>query len=311
MKNFTLLLIILLSINCFAQTDSIASPKQGRFKVASTVLKNSILSVPGDFSEMGHTVSSNWKRTAMYAGGIVGLIAVDKITTGYLHDHIEPTIDYQLPKIGIQGSTNPIFQGNDPYITYPIMGLYAGSVLFNHEKGQVVALNAIKTLTYSYVISHLILKTLIPRQRPQRPLNGDEPAVAPWTKDNWDFGNYHKPYFSPVADGTSFPSFHSTAFFAVAKVFQMEYDNYWIPYTFVTAAFLADIKGHNHWVSDLLVGGLVGTIIGKSVVISSRKQIEKSKNTAFNNTPKKFRMTKQLIPQISTSMIGFHFVGSF
>lgn len=311
MRNITLLLAILLSINCTSQTDSLSAPKPGRFTTASTVLKNSVLSVPGDFTEMGHTVSSNWKRTAMYAGGIVGLIAVDKITTGFLHDHIEPNVDYHLPTIGIVGSTNPIFQGNDPYITYPIMGLYAGSILLNNEKGQVVALNAVKSLTYSYVISHLILKTLIPRQRPQRPLNGAEPAAAPWTKNNWDFGNYHRPYLSPVADGTSFPSFHSTAFFAVAKVFQMEYNNYWIPYTFVTAAFLADIKGHNHWVSDLLVGGLVGTIIGKSIVISSRKQIEKNNGTALNNVPKKFKMSKQLIPQISSSMIGFHFVGSF
>ncbi|MCW2119633.1 phosphatase PAP2 family protein [Flavobacterium sp. 7A] len=291
--------------------DSLSTLKESRFKVASSVIKNGILSIPSDFSQMGHTVSSDWKRTAMYAGGIVGLIAVDKITTGFLHDKIEPNVDYHLPTIGIKESSNPIFQGNDPYITYPIMGLYAGSLILNNKKGQEVAVNAVKSLTYSFVISHLILKTLIPRQRPQRPLNGDEPAVAPWTKNQWDFGNFHRPYLSAVTDGTSFPSFHSTAFFAVAKVFQMEYHNYWIPYTFVSVAFLSDIKGHNHWISDLLVGGLVGTIIGKSIVISSRKQIEKSKNSALNYNPKKFRMTKQLVPQVSSNLIGFHFIGSF
>jgi hypothetical protein len=74
---------------------------------------------------------------------------------------------------------------------------------------------------------------------------------------------------------------------------------------------MADIKDHNHWVSDLLVGGLVGTIIGKSIVNSSRKQMVKNKNTAVFEDPKKFKMAKQLVPQISSSMVGFHFVGSF
>jgi len=91
----------------------------------------------------------------------------------------------------------------------------------------------------------------------------------------------------------------------------MEYNNYWIPYTIATGVFLADLKDHNHWVSELLIGGLIGTIIGKSVVNSSRKQIEKDKNTALNLNPRRFRMSKQLIPQISSSMIGLHFVGNF
>ena len=311
MKNSILLLIFFYTITSFSQVDSTSIIKENRFKVASTVIKNSILSVPGDFTEMGHTVSSDWKRTALYAGGIVGLIATDKITTGFLHDHIEPTVDYTLPRIDVLNTGIPWADGHNAYILYPILGLYAGSFIANHEKGQVVAVNAVKSITYSFVISHLILKTVFARNRPQRPVNGNEPAIAPWTKDNWDFGNFHRPYVNSQADGTALPSFHATFYFSVAKVFQMEYNNYWIPYTIATGVFMADLKGHNHWVSDLLVGGLVGTIIGKSVVNSSRRQIAKSKNTAVIENPKKFRMTKQLVPQISSSMVGFHFIGSF
>ncbi|MCG9792671.1 phosphatase PAP2 family protein [Flavobacterium algicola] len=311
MKKASLFLIIFISISSFAQIDSVAIKKESRFKVATAVLKNSIISVPGDFSEMGHTISSDWKRTALYTGGIIGLIAADKITTGYLHDKIEPTIDYQLPRIDVVKTDIDWVDGNNAYILYPILGLYAGSIIANNEKGQVVAVNAVKAVTYSYVISHLLLKSITGRNRPQRPLNGDEPAVAPWTKDNWDFGNFHRPYISSEADGTSFPSFHATFYYSVAKVFQMEYNNYWIPYTIATGVYLADLKNHNHWVSDILIGGLVGTIIGKSVVLSSRKQAEKSTNTAVISNPKNFKMTKQLIPQVSSSMIGLHFIGSF
>ena len=315
MKFYTLIFFILLSIPCFSQHDtleikhdSLKIKKENRFKVAGNVLADGLFSVPGDFSAMGHTISSNWKRTALYTAGIIGLIAVDKQTTGFWHDHVEPSINYSLPKIE---STIPHVIGTDSYIVYPVLGLYAGSLIINNKKGQVVAVNAIKSLAYSYVISQIALKTITSRKRPQRRLNDDNPVKEPWTKNPWDFGNYNQIHFTHGGDATSFPSFHSTSYFAVAKVFQMEYNNYWIPYTFVTAVFLSDIKSHDHWVSDLLVGGLVGTIIGRSIVISSRKQIAKRESKAFNENPKKFTMHKQLIPQISGSMVGLHFIGTF
>ena len=315
MKFYTLTFFIVLSIPCFSQHDtleikhdSLKIKKENRFKVAGSVLADGLFSVPGDFSAMGHTISSDWKRTALYTAGIIGLIAVDKYTTGFWHDHVEPNIDYSLPKID---SPIPHVIETDSYIVYPILGLYAGSLIINNKKGQVVAVNAIKSLAYSYVISQIVLKTVTSRKRPQRRLNDDNPVKEPWTKNPWDFGNYDQIHFTHGGDATSFPSFHATSYFAVAKVFQMEYNNYWIPYTFVTVVFLSDIKSHYHWVSDLLVGGLIGTIIGRSIVISSRKQIAKRESKAFNENPKKFTMHKQLIPQISGSMVGLHFIGTF
>jgi membrane-associated phospholipid phosphatase len=322
MKFYAIIFLGLFSITSFSQIDSLTIKnqndslkhtikKENRFKVAGSVIADSFLSVPGDFSAMGHNISSDWKRTALYTAGIIGLIAVDKQTTGFWHDHVEPNIVYSLPDIDPKNRI-PHVTGDDPYILYPIIGLYAGSLIFNNRKGQVVAANATKSLAYSYVITQIVLKTLASRNRPQRKLNDNNPVVEPWTKNPWDFGNYDKMHFAAGPNGgTSFPSFHVTAYFAVAKVFQMEYNNYWIPYTFVTAVFLSNIKGHEHWVSDLLVGGLVGTIIGRSVVISSRKQIAKRESGAFSQNTKKFTMHKQLIPQISNSMIGFHFIGSF
>lgn len=317
MKFYIIILFSVFSIHCFSQSDSLSIKhdsikikKENRFKVAGSVLADSFLSIPGDFSAMGHNVSSNWKRTALYTAGIIGLIAVDKQTTGFLHDKIEPNINYSLPDLD-RNETIPYVKGDDSYIVYPIIGLYAGSLIFNSEKGQIASVNAIKSLAYSYVITQIVLKTIASRNRPQRRINDDKPVVDPWTKNPWDFGNYDNIHFGRGGSGTSFPSFHATSYFAVAKVFQMEYNNYWIPYTFVTAVFLADIKSHDHWVSDLLVGGLVGTIIGRSIVISSRKQRERKESSDFSYNPKKNRMHKQLIPQISNSMVGFHFIGTF
>jgi membrane-associated phospholipid phosphatase len=321
MKSYLLLLLFIIPLSILAQVDSLQTKvdslqvkKEKRFHVAGSVIKNSILSVPGDFSEMGHTISSDWKRTAIYTGSILGLIAIDKITTGFWHDHVETSIDYHLPSISLNTNIGQV-DGDNAYILYPIVGLYAGSLIANHKKGQVVAVNAVKSIAYSVVVSQLFLKAISARNRPQRRINDDRPVEEPWTKNPWDFGNYsvRQPIELRMGPrgGTSFPSFHTTFYFSVAKVFQMEYNNYWIPYTIVTGVWLSNIKGHDHWISDIVVGGLVGTIIGRSVVKSSRKQMAKNNCSAYNYNPKKFKMTKQLVPQISGNMVGLHFLGTF
>lgn len=310
MKKILLFVFIFINISAFSQVDSlyVKKQKESRFNVAGRVIKNSILSVPGDFSEMGKSFSNDWKKTATYAGGIIGLIAIDKYTTNFLHDHIEPVVDYSIPDITIGNQSNYWISGNDAYMAYPIIGLYFGSVALNQEKGQIVAINAFKSLSYSIVISHLVLKSIFARNRPFRENRTGSKVGDYWSKDPWDFGNYHPIYFESRHDGTAFPSLHATAFFSIAKVFQMEYDNYWIPYTFMAGVFMADLDLHEHWVSDLVLGGIIGTIIGRSVVLSSRKQLEKQKNSI---SKKKVVFEKRLIPQISGNSVGLHFVATF
>ncbi len=317
MKNW-LLLILFISVNVFSQTDTLTIKKEGRFKVAGKAIKNGFLSIPGDFTEMGKSFSDDWTKTAIYAGGIVGLIAVDKYTTSFLKDKIEPTIDYSLPNIdavnfGKGYRFNNLLRDNNAYMTYPIIGLYAGSLIANYGKGQTVAINAFKAVAYSYVISHLILKTVFARNRPNPDGNlfSDDLPRNNYTKDNWDFGNFHPVYFSTHEAGTSFPSYHATTYFTLAKVIQMEYNNYWIPYTFATVIFMAELKDHNHWVSDLVVGGLIGTVIGRSVVKSSRKQLSKSDTSSNKLGFLNLKMQKQLVPQISRNSVGLHFIGTF
>lgn len=316
MKKLLVVLCLFMSFHSYSQIDSLnykKAKKENRFKVAGRVIKNGIITIPGDVGEMGHSISKNWVTTGIYSAAILGLIATDYHTTVFLQDYVEPAIDYTLPDITIGKNNNfPWLSGEDAYISYPLIGLYVGSFIANSEKGQRAAGNAFKSMAYSFVISHLLLKSIIARKRPDQNLSGNNPAEYPYTKNNWDFGYYHGVTGGTQQLGTAMPSLHATAYYAVAKVIAMEYDNYWIPYTFVSVVFMNQFSDHRHWVSDMLVGGLIGTVIGRSVVLSSRKQLEKDKNKlAVKKKPNKVEIHKQLIPKISSSMIGFQLIASF
>lgn len=309
---FTLFVFLTFQVN--SQIDSLhyqKTQKENRFRVAGRVIKNSIITIPGDLGEMGHSISKDWKTTGIYAAGTLALIASDYYTTVFLQDYIEPVFDYKLPEIDPFEKNPPWIGGEDAYITYPLLALYAGSFIANSEKGQRAAANAFKSMAYSFVITHLLLKSMVARKRPAAKLNSDEPAEYPYTKDHWDFGYYHGITGGTQQLGTAMPSLHATAYYAIAKVIQMEYDNYWIPYGFVTFVFMADFASHKHWLSDMLVGGLIGTIIGRSVVLSSRKHLEKQEETLTGPRSKKFEIKKQLMPQISSQSVGLHFTATF
>lgn len=281
---------------------------KNHFQTAGYVIKTSFNTIPSDFVYLGKEFSDDWKKTGYYAAGILGLIATDKITTKAWQDHVEPNIDYRLPNITpnfLDDTKNKWLQGENAYLTYPIIGLYLGSLFTNNEKGQFVGANAFKAVAYSTLITQVTLKTVFGRNRPESPLNtitkGD-----PFTSNNWDFFNGRSNtiiYSDPK--GTGLPSMHVTTYFALAKVLQMEFDNYWIPYSLMSVVFFSGVTGHQHWISDMVVGGIVGTLIGRSIVRSSWKArgiLEKSKNR---------QLSLNYIPQFSPEFTGLKIVGTF
>lgn len=269
---------------------------------AGTLLKNVVLSTPGDFVQMGKALSNNWWKTAAYAGGIAIMIWADKPVTQWYQDHVETTVKYKLP--ALPGAKNSfIFNGNDAYLNYSILGLYGGSLIGNYKTGQRAALNSMKALAYSYFITQVTLKFIFARQRPDPTLSDGKPPVKPYTDDPHKFFNFRKLNFDVGPNGTSFPSMHATAYYAVAKVMAMEFHNYWIPYTAVTFLFLANIDSHQHWVGDMVTGGLLGSLIGQGIVTSSRIY-EKKHQQSLLNRHHKSSFNYQVIPAVSSNMMG-------
>lgn len=308
MKKLLVIIIGLLITNLtlFAQNQN---KDRNHFQTAGHVFKTSFNTIPSDFVYLGKEFSDDWKRTGYYAAGILGLIATDKITTKAWQDYVEPNIDYRLPNLTpnfLRNSKNMwINNTENTYLTYPIIGVYLGSLLTNNEKGQFVGINAFKAIAYSTLISHVTLKTIFGRNRPESPLDSETKGY-PFTNNNWDFFNGREnTIILSDPKGTALPSLHVTAYFALAKVLQMEYDNYWVPYGLMSVVFFSNVKGHQHWISDMVLGGIVGTLIGRSIVRSSWKArgiIEDTKNR---------KISINYIPRFSSEFTGLRIVGTF
>ncbi|GGF81719.1 phosphatase PAP2 family protein [Wenyingzhuangia marina] len=271
--------------------------------LAGNVIKTSFKTIPSDFVYMGKNVSEDWKKTALYTGIVGALVLVDKPVTQFYQEEIETRIDYTIPRFS--NIDFPWLEGNDAYMFYAMAGTYVGSFFGGYEKGQYAAINGFKALGYSILVSQVILKTIFGRARPYNSLKDKNADFDSATDNPFDFFNSRNgDHIYGNFSGTSLPSLHATAFFAMAKVFQMEFDNYWIPYGFMTAVFLAEIKEHRHWVSDMVAGGIIGTVIGRSIVRSSWR--------ARGILPNKEKeISFQWMPSISSRYNGLTLVATF
>jgi len=260
------------------------------FNLASSVLKDSFFTIPKDLKNIVTCPAKNPKESLCALGIIGALVLADKPATTFYQDHVENNLDfYRLPTI-----PNFHFDGADSWILYGLAGNYLGSFLSNYEKGQVTSLLATKSVLYSVVLAHLIGKTITGRNRPYRPLSDGcediQDVKDGFTCDPHDFGNWRSPRLDSSGEGSAMPSFHVTMLFSVAKVYQEMYDNAWIPYSLLAIFFASDIKGHNHWVSDMVAGGLLGTLIGHEVVRTYREEGSKV----------------QVIPIVGTQSVSLH-----
>lgn len=154
------------------------------------------------------------------------MILADRPITTFYQDTIEPAVgDFQLPPIQVPEPLS--FLSNESrYLVAGLAGSYALGLAFNDERAQTAAVLAGKAVAYSYLTSHLLLKSITGRNRPVPNLSSFEGDPSDFTTDPLDFGNFHGVSFESAAYGTAMPSFHVTHYFAVARVYAGVYDNY-------------------------------------------------------------------------------------
>jgi membrane-associated phospholipid phosphatase len=199
------------------------------------------------------------KRVLKWVGIVGGLVLVDRPVTQFYQEHVEPALNWKL------NSIDPTFHGADGYIVYGVGGQFLGASMFGDTKGRDTAFLAGKSMAYSVLFTHVLLKPIFGRNRPSSDLSSCPNTTPPYTCDPYDFGHHYWPQIGPVQGGSAMPSFHFTMYFSVARVYQLSYDNYWVPYGLAALAATSNIYGHHHWVSDMVAGSLLGALIGTKV----------------------------------------------
>lgn len=130
-------------------------------------------------------------------------------------------------------------------------GMYLGAYVTHNEKLKRIAILGSESVIISSAIV-MTIKILVGRNRPYK-------------------GNGAFAYSGPsISDANhSFPSGHTSTAFSIASCIAEEYENTLIDilaYGVATTVGLCRIYKDEHWSSDVFVGALIGTFVGKTLV---------------------------------------------
>jgi hypothetical protein len=187
-------------------------------------------------SQMAH--GHHWVPVLLTAGATAGLLYADPHVLNYFRSHQKNLSDLN--------STFSSEISASEIAAVPVALLAAGYV--RHDRYQQSTALLCADAYADSAIPPLVIKAIARRRRPSEvpPLTpfGDE-----FFKDSW-------------YKGSSFPSGHSAAAFAVATVVAHRYSNHkWVPvlaYGMAAVISLSRITGREHFPSDVFVGGVVG-----------------------------------------------------
>lgn len=240
------------------------------FTPAASLWRETFHSVPGELTDIATYPIRNPKTFGTIVAGIGLLVLLDKPLTDFYQDTIEHAFrNFKLPEAPISWPEFGIVS-EDVWILTGIAGSYVYGSLARDDRARRAALLSSKAIVYSLLTSQMVLKPVFGRKRPYEDL--DNPSGDPdiYTDDPLDFGNYEDSFLSPGRSGRSMPSYHFTEYMAVARVYSGIYDNSPVPYGVAAIIAASNIKGHHHWVSDMVAGSVIGYGIGSLVLKHSR-----------------------------------------
>lgn len=245
-----------------------------RWQMAGRVLRTSAGRPIDIAGEIGYIGTFGFREPVIFAAGAatVGLVMMnDRKLTEWYQDDVEPFFAGWFDLPSIYQPLNSTFSIEDQYLLLGIAGTYAYGVAAKDERAQVAAALSIKAMAYSVLTTQLVLKPAFGRVRPVPNLSSytgteEEANANGYTTDPTLWGQSTGIHLGQVRWGTSFPSYHYTEFYAVARVYSGVYDNSWVPFAAATALSFSNMRHHNHWFSDMVAGALVGTLVGQVVL---------------------------------------------
>lgn len=128
-------------------------------------------------------------------------------------------------------------------------GTYLAGVAFKDPEVRATGIDAMATMGIAQLLIAIPLKVLAGRSRPD---------TNQGTHD-----------FHPLTGGQSFPSGHTIQAFALASAISEHADRPWVSalsYGLAGLVGLSRVEQRQHFMSDVVASGLIGTFVGKAVV---------------------------------------------
>jgi len=167
------------------------------------------------------------KGTVLGGGAILGGALLDKPVDRFMEKHAGSSVARAWDNVG---KGMPVL----------LAGAAAGAVAFGDARAQNMGIISLESIAGAAAVS-MATKRLVGRARPNE-------GLGQWSKAS-DRSN------------ASFPSNHSTVAFAAVTPFAQEYDAPWL-YGLAAASSLGRAAGREHWVSDVVAGGVLGYAMG-------------------------------------------------
>lgn len=128
-------------------------------------------------------------------------------------------------------------------------GTYLAGIAFKDPEVRATGIDTMVTMGLAQLLITIPLKVVAGRSRP---------SAGQGTHD-----------FHPLNGGESFPSGHTTQAFALASVISEHAGRAWVSclsYGLAGLVGVARVEQRQHFLSDVVAGGLIGTFVGKAVV---------------------------------------------
>jgi membrane-associated phospholipid phosphatase len=167
------------------------------------------------------------KGTVLGGGAILGGALLDKPVDRFMEKHAGSGAARAWDKVG---KGMPVV----------LAGAAAGAVAFGDARAQNMGIISLESIAGAAAVS-IATKRIVGRARPSE-------GLGQWSK-------------TTNRSDASFPSNHSTVAFAAVTPFAQEYDAPWL-YGLAAASSLGRTAGRQHWVSDVVAGGVIGYAMG-------------------------------------------------
>jgi hypothetical protein len=220
----------------------------------------------------------DWAEVAAISGGVVFV--------GTRDDRIDSWVQNHRSK-----RTEDFAHVVKPFGSWAAIGVSAvalGGGLISHNKRLLdTGRDAVEAEILAAGIATPALKYAVGRVRPGDGSDADE--------------------FKPFSRNASFPSGETTEAFAVASVLSARADGWVVPvvsYTLASCVGYARVHDRGHWASDVIAGGLVGTLIGRTIV---RRHQRDEAHPEVPPAAYSFRIA----PVVSAGSLGFTASASF